>query len=44
MKFSPEEELVCLKEFKFFEAPPSLYVNNQFINTHYFSLQTYLLL
>lgn len=44
MKFSPEEELVCLKALLFFEIPPSLYVNNQFINTHYFSLQTYLLL
>lgn len=44
MKLSPEEELVCLKALMFFEMPLSLYVNNQLINTHYFSLKTYLLL
>lgn len=44
MKFSPEVGLVNLKAFMLFEMSPSLYVNNQFISTHYFSLQTYLLL
>lgn len=38
MKFRPEEELVCLKAFMFSEMLPSPYVNNQFINTQYFSL------
>lgn len=41
MKFISEEELVCLKAFLFFPLPHN--VINQFDDTYYFFLQTYLL-